>query len=215
MTQTTAITEIIQTLADVESRFNITRTEAEGFFPEWYTDLAEITEADRAALNSIRRRYLYHLNDGSLTEGTVTLIMGSPLLERAGFYDSPFKMTAEKSVRIVLDEQDEEIETLKGRIDVLVMQNQFWVTLLESKRTTISVMSALPQTLAYMTANPRKDRPSFAAMTNGSEIVFVKLDFQNPPQYDLSRIFSPLPLTNELYTVLQIFIKIGQLIAQP
>ena len=61
MTQTTAITEIIQTLADVESRFNITRTESEGFFPEWYTDLSQITEADKAALNLIRQRYLYHL----------------------------------------------------------------------------------------------------------------------------------------------------------
>lgn len=213
MTQTTAITEVVQTLADVESRFNIARTESEGFFPEWYQDLPEITEADKSTLNLIRRRYLYHLNDGNLTEGTVTLILGSPLLERAGFYDSPFKMTAEKSVQIVWDEEDEEIETLKGRMDVLAMQNQFWVTLLESKRTTISVMSALPQTLAYMTANPRQDRPSFAAMTNGSEIVFVKLDFQNPPKYDLSRIFSPILLTNELYTVLQIFQKIGQLIA--
>jgi hypothetical protein len=92
MTQTTAITEIIQTLADVESRFNITRTESEGFFPEWYTDLPQITEADKVALNLIRQRYLYHLNDENLTEGTVTLIMGSPLLERAGFYDPPFKM---------------------------------------------------------------------------------------------------------------------------
>jgi hypothetical protein len=81
MTQTTAITEIIQTLADVESRFNITRTESEDFFPEWYENLPEITNVDRESLNSIRRRYLYHLNDGSLTEGTVTLIMGSPLLE--------------------------------------------------------------------------------------------------------------------------------------
>jgi hypothetical protein len=136
-------------------------------------------------------------------------------LERAGFYDPPFKMMAEKSVQIVLDDEDDEVETLKGRIDILVMQNQFWVTLLESKRTTISVMSALPQTLAYMTANPRKDRPSFGAMTNGSEIVFVKLDFQTPPKYDLSRIFSPAPLMNELYTVLQVLIKIGQQIVQP
>jgi hypothetical protein len=53
--------------------------------------------------------------------------MGSPLLERAGFYDPPFKMMAEKSVQIVLDDEDDEVETLKGRIDVLVMQNQFWV----------------------------------------------------------------------------------------
>ncbi len=51
MTQTTAITEVIQTLADVESRFNITQTESEGFFPEWYQDLPEITEADKSTLN--------------------------------------------------------------------------------------------------------------------------------------------------------------------
>jgi hypothetical protein len=57
MTQTTAITEIIPTLADVKSRFNITRTESEGFFPEWYADLPEITEVDKAALHLIRRRY--------------------------------------------------------------------------------------------------------------------------------------------------------------
>lgn len=154
MTPTTAINEVVQTLADVESRFNITRTESEGFFPEWHADLPEITEVDRVALNLIRRRYLYHLNEGNLTEGTVTLLMGSPLLERAGFYDPPFKMTAEKSVKIVLNGEDEDVETLKGRIDVLVMQNQFWAILLESKHTAISVMSALPQTLAYMTANP-------------------------------------------------------------
>lgn len=215
MTPTTAINEVVQTLADVESRFNITRTESEGFFPEWHADLPEITEVDRVALNLIRRRYLYHLNEGNLTEGTVTLLMGSPLLERAGFYDPPFKMTAEKSVKIVLNGEDEDVETLKGRIDVLVMQNQFWAILLESKRTAISVMSALPQTLAYMTANPYKDKPSFAAMTNGSEIVFVKLDFQNSPKYDLSRIFSPIPLANELYTVLQILRNIGQVISQP
>ena len=73
MTQTTAITEIIATLADVESRFNITRTESEGFFPEWHEDLPEISEADKVALNLIRRRYLYHLNDGNLTEGTLTV----------------------------------------------------------------------------------------------------------------------------------------------
>ena len=42
---------------------NITRTASEGFFSEWYADLPEITEADKAALNLIRRRYLYHLNE--------------------------------------------------------------------------------------------------------------------------------------------------------
>lgn len=173
MVQKAAITDAIKTLADVESRFHLRRTEDERFFTEWYEDLPEITEGERESLNLIRRRYLYHLTDGNLTEGTVTLLMGSPLLEKAGFYDSPFKIRGEVSVEILLDEDDREI--LRGRIDVLVVQNQFWVTLLESKRTTISVMSALPQTLAYMMANPHQDKPGFGMVTNGNEIIFVKL----------------------------------------
>ena len=213
MVQKTAITEVIKSLADVESRFNLRRTENEQFFTEWYEDLPEIIDIEKASLDLIRRRYLYHQADGNLTEGTVTLLIGSPLLERAGFYDYPFKMRGEASVEIVLDD-DDEVETLRGRIDVLVLQNRFWVTLLESKRTTISVMSALPQTLTYMMANPYPDKPAFGMMTNGDGIIFVKLSQQGTPQYDISRVFSPAPLRNELYTVLQILKRIGQSITQ-
>ena len=104
-------------------------------------------------------------------------------------------MRGEASIEIVFN-ADEEEETLKGRIDILVLQNQFWVILLESKRTTISVMSALPQTLAYMMANPQPDKPIFGMMTNGDGIVFVKLTQQDTPQYDVSRVFSPTFLQN-------------------
>jgi hypothetical protein len=212
MVQKTAITEVIKSLAEVEARFNLRRTEDEQFFPEWYENLPAITDEEKASLDVIRRRYLYHLADGSLTEGTVTLLIGSPLLEKAGFYDYPFKMRGEASVEIVLDENDKEVETLRGRIDVLVLQNQFWVALLESKRTTISVLSALPQTLAYMMANPQTDKPVFGMITNGDGIVFVKLSQQGTPQYDVSDIFSPAPLRNRLYNVLQILKSIGQII---
>lgn len=193
MVQKTAITEVIKSLADVETRFNLRRTEDEQFFTEWYEDLPEITDAEKASLDLIRRRYLYHQADGNLTEGTVTLLIGSPLLERAGFYDSPFKMRGESSVEIVLDDDDDEVDILRGRIDVLVLQNRFWVTLLESKRTAISVMSALPQTLTYMMANPHADKPAFGMVTNGDGIIFVKLSQQGTPQYDISRVFSPAP----------------------
>jgi len=209
--QKTAITEVIKSLADIESRFNLHRTENEQFFTEWYEYLPEIIDTEKASLDLIRRRYLYHQADGNLTEGTVTLLIGSPLLERAGFYDYPFKMRGEASVEIVLDD---DVETLRGRIDVLVLQNRFWVTLLESKRTTISVMSALPQTLTYMMANPAPDQPAFGMMTNGDGIIFVKLSQQGTPQYDISRVFSPAPLRNELYTVLQILKRIGQSITR-
>nr|WP_275994546.1 type I restriction endonuclease subunit R [Argonema antarcticum] len=201
-------------MADAETRFQLRRTEDERLFTEWYENLPEISDPEKTDLDLIRRRYIYHLADGSLTEGTVTLLMGSPLLEKAGFYDPPFKMRGEASVEIVLDEDDEDAEIRRGRIDVLVVQNRFWVTLLESKRTTISAMSALPQTLAYMMANPHPDKPVFGMVTNGNEIIFVKLSGQGMPQYDVSDIFSPVPLRNRLYDVMRILKGIGQAISQ-
>lgn len=144
----------------------------------------------------------------------MTLLMGSPLLERASFYDSPFKMRGETSVEIVLDDNDLEVETLRGQIDVLVLQNRFWVALLESKRTAISVMSAIPQTLTYMMENPLADQPTFGMATNGDGIIFVNLSQQGTSQYDISRVFSPALLRNELYDVWQILKHIGQLIMQ-
>jgi hypothetical protein len=82
MVQQRAITDAIKTLADVENRFNLRRTEDEGFFTEWYENLPEINDVEKESLDLIRRRYLYHLADGHLTEGTVTLLLGSPLLEK-------------------------------------------------------------------------------------------------------------------------------------
>ena len=112
MVQKTAITDIFKSLAEVESRFHLRRTEDEQFFPEWYDNLPQITDEEKASLDVIRRRYLYHLADGNLTNG----------------------------------------------------------------------------------------------------IVFVKLTQHDTPQYDVSRIFSPAPLGNKLYTVLQILKRIGQII---
>ena len=214
MAQKTAITEAITTFAEAESRFKLRRTEDEQFFSEWFEDLPPLTDTEKSYLDLVRRRYLYHRTDGTLTEGTVTLLVGSPLLERAGFYDHPFKMGAEASVEIVLDEDDEDVETLRGRTDVLVLQNRLWVVVLESKRTTISATTALPQTLAYMMTNPYPDQPVFGMVTNGDEIFFVKLTQQGTPEYDISDVFALLPLGNKLYNVLQILKRIGQVISQ-
>ena len=207
----TAITDVITSLAAVESRFNLRQTQDGEFFREWQENLPEIDRGDQDALDLIRCRYLYHLRDGNLTEGTVTLLIGSPLLEKAGFYDEPFKIRGEASVEIALDGGNGEEEMLRGRIDVLVVQNRLWGILLESKGTTISVLAALPQTLAYMRANPQLEKPAFGMVTNGNEIMFVKLFHQ---EYDISRLFSPVPLHNELYTVLRILKYLAQIIRE-
>jgi hypothetical protein len=210
MTQTAAITEAITTLEDAENQFGFVRVEDEEFFPEWYEGLSEITEAEKASVDVVRRRYLYHRAGGDLLEGTVILLLVSPILALSGFYDPPFRIKAESSVELVLNDGQ---EILRGRIDVLVLQNQFWVMVLESKKTTLSVWSAVPQALAYMMANPNPSKPIFGMVTNGDDILFVKVTQTDTPHYDLSKVFTPFASVRELYAVLQILKRIGQLIS--
>jgi len=132
MTQVTAITEAITSLSEALTRFGLVRIKSEDFFPEWKSELPEITEAEKASLDVLRRRYLYHRGEGDLLEGTVMLLVVSPLLALSGFYDPPFRIKAESSVDLVLDDGE---EVLRGRIDVLILQNQLWVMVLESKKT--------------------------------------------------------------------------------
>lgn len=207
-----AVTEVIKTFAEVESRFNLRRTEDLRFFTEWYEDLPEISEEEREGLDIIRRRYLYHLSGGNLTEGTVTLLLGAPLLEKARFYDPPYRIRGEAFVNIEVEGENEEI--LRGRIDVLVLQDRFWVILLESKRTGIALNAALPQTLAYMMGSPNPEKPVFGMVTNGDGVQFLKLSRLGVPQYDISEVFSPIPLRNRLYDVLKILKHIGKVILE-
>ncbi len=206
MTQTKAIT----TLEDAENRFGFVRVENEQFFPEWYEGLSEITEAEKASVDVVRRRYIYHRAGGDLLEGTVILLLVSPILALSGFYDPPFRIKAESSVELILDDGE---EILRGRIDILVLQDRLWVMVLESKKTTLSVWAAVPQALAYMMANPNPSKPVFGMVRNGDDILFVKVTQTNIPQYDLSRIFAPFASARKLYAVLQILKRIGQLIS--
>lgn len=100
MTQTTVITEAITSLRDAHTRFGLVRSEDEQFFTEWYEQLPQITEAEKTSLDILRHRYLYHRGEGDLLEGTVMLLVVSPLLVLAGFYDPPFKIAAESISRI-------------------------------------------------------------------------------------------------------------------
>ena len=204
-----AITEAITTLAEANRRFGLMRSEDESLFPEWQTDLPELSGEERSALDVLRRQYLYQRSEGQLLEGTVTLLMVSPLLNIAGFYDPPFRVRAEESVQLVLDDSE---EILQGRLDVLVLLNQLWVVVLESKKTALSVWTALPQTLAYLMANPFSERSVFAVMINGDEILFVKLLPGVQRYYVLSRVFSPFTSGQELYAVLQILKRMGEVV---
>jgi hypothetical protein len=207
--QTIAITDAIKTLAEAERRFGLVRSEDDEFFPEWQVGLPELSIADKSNLDDLRRRYLYQRSEGQLLEGTVTLLLVAPLLTVAGFYDPPFRVRAEESVQLTLEDSE---EILQGRIDVLILLNHLWVVVLESKKMALSVWTALPQTLAYLMTNPLPERWSFAIVTNGDEILFVKLGSGDRRTYAVSRVFSPFASSRELYGALQVLKQLGAIV---
>jgi Type I restriction enzyme R protein N terminus (HSDR_N) len=207
MAQVIAVTDAIKSLADAETRLNLQRNDQPTFFPEWQSPLPALNPTEIADLSQLHRRLLYHRADGELLEGAVVLLVVSPLLELAGFYDPPFKIKAETTIELTIDDGE---EVLRGRIDVLVLQNRLWIAVLESKKTTISARSALPQALAYMMSRPESEQPLFGILTNGDDILFVKLTTQPTPQYQLSRAFSLYTLPSELQLALQMLKHLGQ-----
>lgn len=204
------IAENITTLAQVEDKFNLTQADSDEFFSEWFEGLPEITDQEKEILDRVKTRYHYHRKGGTLAEGAVNLMVLSPLLELAGFYDYPFTISAEPTVQISVEDKE---EIYRGRIDVLVLQEQFWLLVVESKRTTFNMDIAIPQALAYMMAHPIQNKPAYGMVTNGSYFMFLKLVKGDSPQYALSDDFSLYRRRNELYDVLRVLRRIGRAIA--
>jgi hypothetical protein len=115
MTKFIAVTEAFKSLNEVETRLGLIRQDNSSFFREWQTNLPELSPQENDRLKLIRQRLLYHRGDGDLLEGAVVLLVVSPLLELAGFYDPPFKIKAEVAVDLAIDDGE---EILRGRIDV-------------------------------------------------------------------------------------------------
>jgi hypothetical protein len=81
--------------------------------------------------------------------------------------------------------------------------------IVESKGTSLSVEVALPQAIAYMAANPHRDRATFGLVSNGAYSIFVKL-YQS--QYGFSEDFSLNRQRNQLYDVLQVLNRLKSLL---
>ena len=204
MVQTLAVTDHIASLAEAETQFGLARTDNPLFFPEWSSDLPELSTAEQQRLDLVKQRYLYHRQYGHLLEGAVNFIVISPLLEMAGFYDPPFHLRSEASVRLELKDDNEKV--YQGRIDSLIVQEHFWIILVESKRTSFSVDVALPQAISYMAADP--EQPTFGLVSDRAYSIFVKL---HQSQYSFSDDFSLNRRRNELYDVLKVMNRLKTL----
>ena len=215
MVSSAGITDTIKSLSDLQTRCNLRQAEDDSFFWEWVEDLPNLSQQEQVGIERIKQRYDYHRVDGLLLEGTINLLVVSPLLELAGFLDRPFRIRSPYGIMLELDDPE---ETIRGFIDALIVQEQLWILVVESKRTSIPVPAALPQLLAYMLTTPQsessartlRDRPVFGMATNGDEFVFLKLNQGEAPQYDASRTFSLFPRRHELGGVLRILKRLGQ-----
>ena len=199
-------------LHDLKAKFGLQRVEDDLFFREWLEELPTLSEAEQQALDRVRRNYLYLL-EYPVMESIVKMAVLSPLLDLAGFYAPPFRVQGETAIEVAAEDEG---EIIRGSIDVLIIQNQLWITVIEAKNSEFSLTKAIPQALAYMLAQPTRETPNkplFGMVLNGSEFLFLKLAQRETPEYGLSDLFSLLNRRNDLYPVLQVLKRLGNLVA--
>ncbi|HLO52207.1 MAG TPA: type I restriction endonuclease [Kamptonema sp.] len=204
MVQTIQAINVI--LHDLKDKFGLERTDNHEFFREWQDDLPELTDAEKQALDEVKGDY-QHLSEYPMLEPIVKLVVLGPLLKLAGFYRPPFYLSAEKEVEI---SSEDEGTIVTGRLDLLVFTPEFWILVIEAKKAQYSLEAGIPQALAYMLGSPNPEKPAFGFITNGPNFIFLKLIQQGTPKYGRSHFFS-LDNEDDLYTVLRILKRLGQL----
>jgi hypothetical protein len=185
------------TLHEVHTQFGLTRTAEAAFFPEWQAQMPDLSEPEQQRLVEIQADYLYQ-SEEVMHENAVKMVVLSPLFSLAGFYRPPFRIVAEKTIKIQTTEQR---KVYRGVIDVLILHQQLWALVVESKRNTFSLEVARPQALAYMLADPAGDRPTYGLISNGVNFRFLKVlektygesdEFYLGNQTDLERLLQIL-----------------------
>ncbi|NJK51773.1 MAG: restriction endonuclease subunit R [Leptolyngbyaceae cyanobacterium SU_3_3] len=207
MVQTIAADKI--TLYDLEHRFGLKQTHNPSFFLEWQEDLPTLTADEQQRLARVQA-IVANLEQRSVLENTVKLAVVAPLLDLSGFFLPPFYVSTEDFVEIEANDAD---LVVRGRIDVLVMQDRLWVLAIESKRAEFSPKVGIPQILSYMLASPDRTQPLYGLVTNGTDFVFIKMTYQGGPYYARSRQFV-LGQDRDLEKVLQIMKRLASIVGQ-
>lgn len=194
-------------LNEVKERFNLHRLWDSTFFPEWQSNLPDVTDDEKQWLDKIKDDFL-SLEEYPLHEEVVKLTVLAPLLSLAGLTRYPFIPVAEKQVEIAFEDED---QIIRGRIDLLILHQQLWAVVVESKAKKIDVLEGLPQALFYMT-NKLSECPVFGLLTNGNHSIFLKLQHQETPRFGLSELLTLYRRENDLYKVLAILKQLRDLV---
>jgi len=199
-------------LDDLRQKFGLQRVEQPDFFPEWQSELTELSEEDKRALDKIRTGYFNLIEHPPIIEDTIKLAVLSPLLYVANYFLHPFLVKSETPIRLSTEDED---VVMEGKIDVLVLRGNFWLMVIESKRPAYSLEAGLAQMLVYMLASPnlKEGSSGYGMITNGGSFIFIKVSqSEDGPRYATSRSFALLNPGNDLYGVLQILKRLGTLL---
>lgn len=171
----------IRTLID---NFGLELVRDEHFFSEWQIALPPVTIPEQQQLDRIIEGFNNLLEYPPLLEDVIRMAVVDPLLFLCGFYLPPFYVRSEYSVEIG---DVEEGILIKGSLDTIVLQDQVWVLVVESKQATYSVEAGRAQILSYMLASPQPI--TYGLVTNGGSFMFIKLVKNSHPQYATSKLF--------------------------
>lgn len=197
------------TINDLKTKLNLQQTNERQFFREWQDNLPEVSESEKQLLERIKTNFLNLIEYPPMLENAVKMVVLSPLLDLAGFYQRHLRISTEKQVEII---SEDEGTIIKGKIDVLVLQEQLWILVIEAKKAQFSLEPGIPQALAYMLDHPHPEKPIFRLVTNGSNFIFIKLIKQERSLYALSDEFT-LRRANDLYIVSRILKQLGKLVS--
>ena len=197
------------TLGTLRQTFGLRFDTSDRFFDEWLNNSPTLTEAELQGLDRLTRNYTYLSQEEPPLEEIVKLVVVSPLLDLAGFYQFPFLVKAEVSTNLDVADEDNTI-AVQGRIDILVIQDSFWILVIESKPSRLDVTAGIPQALTYLLTAPKLQASCYGMVTNGREVLFLKCDrHQSVPQYTRSHTYRLLENTAERIQVLQGLKQIG------
>lgn len=202
-------------LSDLKKMFGLVRDRNDPFFNQWLSESAALSEFERQSLDRLRQNYSNIIETNPLEE-VVKLVVVAPLLDLAGFYQPPFSIRAEDSTTLEVTDQG---RPFTGKIDVLVVKDVFWVLVIESKQARFDVFSGVPQGLSYLLSQPAETQISteqrrFAMVTNGREVVFLKLGVVPSPTYSQSRVYQVIDGDKDLDEILKGLKWIGEDVKQ-
>jgi hypothetical protein len=192
MTRTLPVSKTMLTLADVGEKLELAVTADPLFFVEWRQELPELTIEEVGMIDRLQARFAAHRYRGTVAKGAVEKLLLSPLLDLVGLYktnqnEPEFEIRTEQSVVFEVVDGD---EVLRGRMDTLIVRDNFWVLVVEVKRTIMAAL-VVPQALACMLTNmmcgPLPRQPVFGMVSNGEEFIFLKVGAGAVSQYSTSR----------------------------